>query len=378
MNKKLQVLCGLTLLCSLSGQTIAPTSGPASSPRTSVSGLAAFGDSICVGGGATTLSVDFVNLLSTQLGGSLGNYCQNGWWIEDEPTEMFVSGPALQKQALNATNIEEGGVNDGNNCAASANCVSTSQLALQTILGWRSTTNIVLPSAASSTGTWSTDGTISSCKATSTNGSTITYSITSYGSSAIGVTVRAYDGDGGTGGVTIDSVAQAGFITSGVGGASIVGGARPSVFTYFYPVSAGSHTLVVTDTSATSGSNVVSSCGVISANQKGNAAFVGSARIWSMEIIPQYNNTNPTYHASINTMKQATVTQLAGWGFNVVWAPILNSPYAGAFDAVNYINNSAVTDPDGLSCGGATSDNVHPNNCGHKEMFNALMSDFAR
>jgi lysophospholipase L1-like esterase len=97
-----------------------------------------------------------------------------------------------------------------------------------------------------------------------------------------------------------------------------------------------------------------------------------------MEIIPQYNNTNPTYHASINTMKQATVTQLAGWGFNVVWAPILNSPYAGAFDAVNYINNSAVTDPDGLSCGGATSDNVHPNNCGHKEMFNALMSDFAR
>jgi hypothetical protein len=338
-------------------------------------GLITFGDSICNYTGASSNATAFVTLLYNLLGGTLNNRCVSGQWIQDEPTQLYVGGPAQLTPSYNAINIEQGGKNDATACNANANCNANSQLALQTILGWRSTSNIVLPSSAVETGAWANDAAISSCRATTTNGATVSYPITTYGSSAIGVTVRAYDGNGGIGGIKIDGGTQTAFPTSGVGGASIMGGARPSVFTYLYPVAAGTHSVVITNISATGASNLLAVCGVISGNSPTSATLVASPRIWSMEVIPYQNNQNPTWVSTINAMKEATVTQMAAYGFHVIWAPI-RVPFAGAFNAANYISNQpTIHDPDGLACTGSTSDSVHPNDCGHKAIAQALLLD---
>jgi hypothetical protein len=77
------------------------------------------------------------------------------------------------------------------------------------------------------------------------------------------------------------------------------------------------------------------------------------------------------------------VATLAGYGFGVQYLPVVNVPCtngtancSGGFNSTNYISNQpGVFNPDGLSCAGSTTDTIHPNNCGHRQMFQALQTD---
>lgn len=344
-------------------------------------GLNVFGDSIAALTGCTVPAFCFVPLLAQQITGPLNNNAVSGYWITDEPLQMYKPGfgydvIAYPTQANNPLSLEEGGKNDGTNCAINANCISNSQFALQTILSHRGTSNIVAASTCTQGGTWTTDAVLTTIPASTTNGSTLTCTITTYGSSAIGVTYRAITSNGGTASVTIDSVLQGtGIVAAGVGGSNITLGARPSIFTNLYPVTAGTHTVIITVTSATSGSNLIAIPDIVAGNNPA-VTYVASPFVGSMEVLPQQNNVNPTYYSSINTMKQAVVTALSGYGFSVKWLPLVNVPYTGAFNNVTYINNQpSVFDPDGLSCAAGTTDATHPNNCGHKEILQALQND---
>lgn len=348
-------------------------------------GLITFGDSICNYTGSTSNATAFVSLLASQTGGILNNTCVSGYWIQDEPMEMYLAGTGNSlypngslvsnpTQGNNSLNIEEGGKNDATTCNTDANCIANSQLALNHILTHRSTNNVVPISSCSTTGTWAADSVIPIAQSSSTSGSTLTCSVTTFGSSAIGVPYRAINGNGGTATVTIDGTLQTTTISAfGVGGSSIIAGARNSVFENLYPIAAGTHTVVVTVTSSTGSTNVVSIPDMVGNT---NTLYTNPPFVGSMEVIPYQSNANPTWTTAINTMKHGVVTTLKGYGYNVAWEPIVNVPFTDAFNSTNYISNQpSVFDPDGLSCAGSTTDDVHPNDCGHKLIFQALQKD---
>jgi hypothetical protein len=355
-----------------------------------VNGLTTFGDSICVYTGATSTATGFLRYLNNQVGPPLNNACISGWWIQGEPMQMYLAGTAGYNgshvspptQGNNPLNLEEGGKNDATGCMADANCNMNSQLALTTVLTHRGTNNIVQSANAATTGTWTTDSELPTAKASTTNGSTLTFTITTYGSSAIGVTYKAFTSNGGTASVKIDGSPQVnGIIAGGFNGAAINLGLSSSVFTNLYPVAAGSHTVVITVTSATGSGNVIAIPDIVSATNP--AANYAPPFIGTMEIIPYLGNANPTWGGTLNTMKQALAATLKGYGFNVQYLPIVNVPCVngasgctGGFNSAAYIGNQpGVFNPDGLSCAGSTSDTVHPNDCGHQEIFQAIQQD---
>lgn len=355
--------------------TCTDSSGCPSSNFSAWPGLIIFGDSIAAYTGCTTQPLCFVSLLAQQTGGTLGNYAVSGSTIQEEPAAMYIGGPANPTQGNNPLSLEEGGKNDADGCTAITNCVSNSQRALITMLTHRGSNNIVPSSAATRGGTWATDAVYANALASTTTGSTLTFTITMYGAGgAIGVPYRAIDSNGGTASVTIDGVVQsAGIVATGTGAFHIFG-TNGSIFENMYPVAAGTHTVVITVTSATSGSNLISIPDVV--GNPNPAAYTNPPFVGTMEVIPLQNNTNPTWSAAINTMKQATATTLFGYGYGVRWLPINSVPFVNAFNNATYIaNQPGASNPDGLSCAGSTSDNVHPNNCGHQQIFQAIQTD---
>jgi hypothetical protein len=357
-------------------------------------GLITFGDSICVGTGATDPSDQFVTRLAVQLGGAVQNYCVSGYQIQSEPGEMYLnsgspaqtSAPAATTEANNPLSLEEGGKNDATLCTTSTVCYLNSQLSLQTIITHRGSNNVVPTSLATQSGTWATDSLNTTALSSTTNGSTLTFSVVTYSANqGIGVPYRVWTSNGGTASVTIDGVAQpTGLVAAGNGGPVNLASTYYYVFTQLYPVaSAGVHSVVITVTSSTSGSNVVSIPDVT--GPPNPATYYANPQLGVMEVIPYENNSvyNNAWTVLVNTMKQTTVTALAAYGYNVTWLPVTNVPCAngtanctGGFNPTNYISNQpGVFDPDGLSCAGSQTDTVHPNDCGQKQMAQALQTD---
>ena len=350
-------------------------------------GLNMMGDSIACYSGATTPLENnaFAWLIANRLGGSFNNYCPGAWMIQDEPTVLFVNGPAAPTQGNNPFFLEEAGKNDGGICQGGPDCDMNSQLALITVLTQRATNNIVPVSSCTKSpfGAWTTDSVISTAEESYTNSSTLTCTITTYGNSAIAIPYRIPLNNAGTASVTIDGILQAnGIVATGVGAyPNPTDGTRPSVFTNLYPVAAGSHTIVITVTSATSLSNLISIPNIVSAPD--SPGYFGAPLVGSMEVIPYRNNANPTWGSSINTIKQSVVSTLQGYGFMVEYLPITNVPCTngvanctGGFNANTYIDNQpSEYNPDGLSCAGLTSEGIHPNDCGHWQMYQALQTD---
>ena len=360
-------------------------------------GLTSFGDSICNYTGSTSNATAFISLLANQTGGMLNNTCISGYWIQDEPLEMYLAGTAgwngsvvgQPTQANNPLNLEEGGRNDADTCNGNANCDATSGLALNTIIAHRGSNNWVPVSSCSQTGTWSNDSVLVNpangvqALAATTVGASLTCTVTTYGNNgAIQVPVRGITSNSATATVVIDGGSPTTIIATGVGGTSIIGGSRTTVLGYMFPVAAGTHTVVITTATGTSSGNPISIPDLVGnpnpANQYTSPPFIGV-----MEVAPEQNNINPTWTTSINATKQAAVTAMQGYGYNVQWLPITNVPCTngvsgclGGFNNATYISNQpSANDPDGLSCAGSTSDSVHPNNCGHKQVFQALQKD---
>ena len=393
----------------MQGQTIAPnqirpstTNGQvlstvgaetqwANPPTASWPGLTSFGDSICNYTGSTSNATAFISLLANQTGGMLNNTCISGYWIQDEPLEMYLAGTAgwngsvvgQPTQANNPLNLEEGGRNDADTCNGNANCDATSGLALNAIIAHRGSNNWVPVSSCTQGGSWSTDSVLPTALAATTVGASLTCTVTTYGSNgAIQVPVRGITSNSATATVVIDGGSPTTIIATGVGGTSIIGGSRTTVLGYMFPVAAGTHTVVITTATGTSSGNPISIPELVGnpnpANQYTSPPFIGV-----MEVAPEQNNINPTWTTSINATKQAAVTAMQGYGYNVQWLPITNVPCTngvsgclGGFNNATYISNQpSAKDPDGLSCAGSTSDSVHPNNCGHKQVFQALQKD---
>ena len=353
-------------------------------------GLITFGDSICQYTGATSTSLGFVSLLESQTGGALQNYCVSGYLIQSEPGQMYansgvpsqIGAPASPTASNNPINLEQGGKNDATLCTGDAECIGRSQASLYTVLSHRGTNNLVLPGSCTTSGTWATDSLNPLGKASSTNGSTMDCSVTTYGASAIGIAYRVYNGNAGTASVTIDGISQTPISAAASG--SLMASTYLYVFTNMYTVAAGTHTVHIAVTSSTGGGNLISIQDMVG-NPNPAIDYFSPPNIGSMEVIP-YSGDTPypnTWTTQVNAMKQSTVTTLEGYGYNVQWLPITNVPCVngvsgctGGFNKTAYIANQPGTkDPDGLSCAGDTSDTVHPNNCGHKQMFQALQVD---
>jgi len=339
-------------------------------------GLVAFGDSICNLTGPTDPEHAFITLLGAQLGGTLTNNCVSGSQIESEPQFMYVNGSPYPTAANNPLTLEQGGKNNATNFQLGSE--ATAQSALTALLTHRGSNNIVPVSACSTTGTWAADATITTALASTTNGSTLTCSITSFAGGAIGVPYRVNTTFTGTASVKIDGTVQGATISS-------ASGAYPNVSVYenLYPVAAGVHSVVITVTSVTGANNIISIPDIVA--NPNPAEYFGAPQVGVMEVIPYQNQSvyQNSWVAVVNTAKLATVNTVAGYGFKAFWLPITNVPCTngtsgctGGFNAPNYIaNQPGVVDPDGLSCSGSTSDTVHPNNCGHKAIYQALQTD---
>jgi len=379
------------------GTTLSVNGLPVVAGTSSWPGLTAFGDSICAYTGSTSNATAFISLLANQTGGLLNNTCIGGYWIQDEIMEMYLAGTAgwngttVQQptQGNNPLNTEEAGRNDADTCNADANCDATSGLALNAIIAHRASNNWVKVSSCSQAGTWANDaGLVNSANGTqalaaTTVGASLTCTVTTYGSNgAIQVPARAWTSNTATATVAIDGGSPTTITATGVGGSSIIVGSRTTVLGYMFPVSAGTHTVVITTATGTSSGNPISIPDLVG-NPNPSSQYTSAPYLGVMEVIPEQGNINPTWTTSINATKQAAVTMMAGYGYNVQWLPITNVPCTngvagclGGFNNSTYISNQpSAYNPDGLSCAGGTSDAVHPNNCGHQQIFQAIQKD---
>jgi hypothetical protein len=414
--------------------TVAANAVRSSSPL--LPGLNAFGDSICALTGPSSSSLAFVSRVMAVLGGTLNNLCVPGSSILNDPTMYFASSLPLPTASGNPTVIEQGGKNDATSCLTDPTCYAHPMLALQTIIGWLGSSNVVPSSQAIESGVWADSSSVPRCRQTTTNNSIQKYTITTYGSSAIGVSVGSLNA---TASVTIDGASVAGFTSY-----------NSYILTNMYPVSAGNHTVVVTDTAATNPANVLTVCGVVAGNNPANAGAVGAPRVWVMEVIPYQGGYNADGITLLNTIKLATTQSMAAWGYNATWAPTWSLGQAAtttanggigaqgatavtawsitsnvptftstngfqvgatlqlsAFGTSTFFNgkvgtvtaassssftlsipnfsvaNSSATeagtatgvDSEGMVCAGTTTDHTHPNDCGHKQLANELLYD---
>jgi hypothetical protein len=359
-------------VCLTSGGTGACNSGPISS---SWPGLLTYGDSICYYTAATDQAHSFVGLLSAQLGGTLNNSCAGGSTIEDEATQVYYANSGTNyvppTLANNSLVLEQGGKNSSTQCAGNANCLANTSLALTTVITHYASSNYVPVTNCIRTGTWAADSYIPTALASTTNGSTLTCTVTTTASAgAIGIAVRAINSNGGTASVTIDSVAQTAIAATGVGGATIQNlEFTSSVFTFLYPVAAGTHTVVLHVTSSTSSSNIISVLDLIASpitpNYSQAPPFVGT-----MEVIPFQDNANASDTTTVNAAKLATVNQLIAYGFNTKWLPITNVPCtygtngcAGGMNLAGYYGQQEATAITSWSCtSGTCTFQSSPNN----------------
>lgn len=213
--------------------------------------------------------------------------------------------------------------------------------------------------ACASSGSWTADNTLLSGLgiASHTNGNTLTCSIVTTGGPVYVNPLQA-DGNGGTMNVSIDGVSKGTILDYGYNGSAILTqlGATSMVGFYRYPVSAGTHTVVFTVSSATGAGNVatVEWIGTPAAilQSTGPVLFLAG-------VTYEQNDANSSNTAAFNILAQGIASTLLGDRLQVTFVPVRN-----------YINST--TDMANL---------LHPNDTGHLKLlaaFEAYMQPIAK
>lgn len=339
-------------------------------------GLDMFGDSLTVGTGTASPSTQgYAALLTadiaTNVTATVNNYGTGGDTAADMNFKMFtdLARPSETGNPIVTTLI---GMNDGQRTLNAAYQTAYSQVFLAEHAGAAlAATNTVLGGDASVTqaGTWAADSTFANFAGikSTTNGSTLT--TTGYVSSngVLYVFFGDYASSAGTFTVQIDGVTATDTVTgnttlstqypasfSNDSYAEVVGLAR-------FITTPGSHTVVVTVTSATSASNKVTifAFGFPPAQR---LRGLTAPKVFAGGLIRENADTNSANTATINALSQAGVNTLAGDGLDVTFV-----------DVRQYVNSGL--DMGAATAQGCTASNnspLHPGSCGHRHLAQAF------
>jgi hypothetical protein len=319
------------------------------SPNALTNGLTCFGDSITYGDDANPLTLGYCNLLGYDIGGVFTNYGNPGDAAADTSitkvyplTNPVVNGPLYT--IMDGTNDS---FQYGTNTDKQANYSNI----MAGNIGWlaiqRTAKLFGQDAGITKTGTWTADNTLQAGLGikSSTNGNTVSFSITTTGG-PVYIGYLMTDGNGGTASVNVDGVSAGTFQDYGQNNALIATshGTTSGVGLFRYPVAAGTHSVVVTVTSATGAGNVVTVEWAGTPIASGPTVAVGG-------IIDQYLNAVPA-NLTYNNLVQVVATQLASDGLDVRFAPTRN-----------YVNNTTDMDPASFA---------HPLNSGHEHLRDAF------
>jgi lysophospholipase L1-like esterase len=174
-------------------------------------------------------------------------------------------------------------------------------------------------------------------------------SITTFGSPIL-VAWGASDAGGGIATLTIDGTAVDTLTSSGFNGQTIVtqNGTTRSLFLKAYPVSAGTHTVRVTTTNASTFE--IAWASAIPLPFTAAHTPISPPRVYVSGVLKQKNDAISAITAAYDGIVRSVVTTFAGYGLNVVYVP-----------SRNFVDAAA-----------EMSDAVHPNDTGHKHLRDAF------
>lgn len=329
----------------------------------------AFGDSITAGFlsngvSGTTLSLAYDSLLATDEKATLTGYGTSGSYACDM-SYLKVAQNALSVVDNNAIYTMMVGTNDANNKGAGSYETGVYKPCHQGAIAWVAVANKFSADAAhcTNTGTWvaNTGYTVDGEKST-TNGSTKSCPVTTYGG-PIYFWYTSSDTNPGTFTYTVDSgspVAVSTESTPAIAAQSTLG-----VMLVRIPVSAGSHTILFTITSATGSSNVAS---IQAVGTPPAQPTYGSPKVFVGGVPRQQGDANSAATAAYDADALADAALLAGDGLGVYFVPIRNYLCPVQSGGSCY-NNAGVLD---MNTSGVDSGGLHPNTQGHQDLKQAF------
>jgi hypothetical protein len=372
----------VTVTGSWPNQTIASTGGGGGGATTNLSltgptlsrnpnfngGLFTYGDSITnnVGSSGTcnngATSCGYASLLNyaamsnsgTNKGRS-GSFACDVVWLDLFPTSN--PGPDFQPfftEMIGTNDANNRGVGTYENIYKGCHQAGLSWLAIPT-------TSKTLAQQCTAAGGFANDSTLGTGVASvaSTNGATLTCSLTTTASNPIYIWYKVQDSNGGTFTYNIDGSGAVALTTATTPVINAAGGPNGVFLQRVTGISAGTHSIVFTVTSSTSGSNTVTIAGV---GTVPSTPYFGGPLVFSAGVPRQQNDALSAATAAYNTDALADVNLLAGDGLNIKFV-----------DIRKYL----CTTQSGGICLGPTgvadmSDTLHPNNLGHSELYGAF------
>lgn len=389
----------------VAGAAVAPTwtTLGAAAKNGNYEGIAIFGDSMTVGFGSLlpngNTGINYIGQnapgwgpgLLGDFGSGQGLYGFSGDMAADMAVKQyFILNPQSDHNPAVAAG---GGVND--NTVYGTN---TNQQDTFTGTTLESMANATIPTAAkvfatqcATTGTWAayalSGTTYPGVRTSSTNASTLTCTLITYSNGPIYIANLKSDNSGaGTASVTIDGGSVAGFTTQALANSSITtqNGLHqaPYLNRYVGPYTAGTHTIVITVTSATGALAVIPMWvgGPCLSGTIPCANAVGTGPTYFAGGVPPNSANTPTGTSQYDTLVKNAVALMAGDGLPVYFVDILNgtnTANSNTFAAVN-----ATTDYSGGTVGNTTCITspflpLHLDNCGHAKTrrgFEAAMN----
>lgn len=314
-----------------------------------------YGDSITAGTGATTNLLGYASLLSLDEAATPTNYGLSGYYGCDVNTgEIFNTIGAIVATAKNATQTLMSGTNDANFKGTGTYETGVYQLCHQAGIAWLAVPDAykIHAQAGLLSGTWAADTNFYTgiAEVSTTNGSSISMTLTTNGGpiylwykvsdASAGTFTWQLDGGAATSVNAFTTPTIASVLSAGVAMVRITG------------VSAGSHTVLVTVTSATGAGNSVSIIGVGSpapALLSSTTPHYQPPAVYVGGVIRQQSDANAAATLAYNNDALADVNLLKGDGLNVTF-----------IDVRSYVN--ATTD---------MANALHPNNIGHQHLRDA-------
>jgi hypothetical protein len=344
-------------------QTIAATGGSSGSGTTfsvtQSSNHVAAGDSITYGVGATQNSSGYAYLLAKDENAVITNRGVAGQLACDLADTQSVKSDlsTLERSPIYTMMI---GTNDAQTKGVGA-YEAVYQNCHKAALAWLAvpSVNKVAAGACTQTGTWASDSRYALPGATSTtNASTLSCTIPTSGGPLYAWYQEA-DSNGGTFTYAVDGGATTSVTTATTPAiATQNGGTRGVGLIRITGLTAGSHTILFTVTSATNASNSV---GITAIGTLGASTY-GGPKVFSAGVTRQQGDANSAATAQYNTDAQSDVTTLAGDGLAITFVPVRNYLCTAVVSAVCY-NKAGIAD---------MSDIYHPNQTGHSDVKEAF------
>lgn len=328
-----------------------------------------FGDSTVapIGSGDSGTSLQMANRLSNDMLGQKFPYAVAATIIPSISAAVYADFPVNFNTTSNLPKVYiEAGINDANTQTATTGILNNYSLTYNSMISWMAmpVSNRVYATIATAAGTWTannftnlhaTNATFGGFRQSITNASTLTFSIPSAGT-RVGITYGANITNGGTFTFAIDGVLQISvcsgtttFVNTGCNASTLNG---LSLFREDFPVTAGTHTGLVTVTSSTSASNIV----YIAAVDVIPTTLVGQPTILASGIIEQAANANASNTLAFDQAQAAVMTSLG------TWANAYRVDVRGGTPGVNSVADMAVNT---TGCTGGVSP-LHPNSCGYQ------------